>query len=274
MSVRDPDPFVSWSQSRSSAGSFESVQRLRLPAPVVEHSAAGAKRLGEVYWNEIERSMHGVVRARESLRGSGAPGAGHRACIAPVRPARASGHAGVGDVSPSDPRWAAGPGVGRLDLVHPDGRRRCRAQLGDRRVLPPPCAPPPATTVERRALPPAPDAASRRAGPALLRAAPGGGCPVRIAVLGATGTVGRALLPLLADEHDLVAVSRRAPSDERASTGRPPTRRTGRPCGGSWRESTSSTTSSIRSALPTSRSVTVSGPRPRHGKRNGRGFGS
>ena len=37
---------------------------------------------------------------------------------------------------------------------------------------------------------------------------------MRIAVLGATGTVGRALLPLLADEHDLVAVSRRVPSDE------------------------------------------------------------
>ena len=36
---------------------------------------------------------------------------------------------------------------------------------------------------------------------------------MRIAVLGATGTVGRALLPLLADEHDLVAVSRRVPSD-------------------------------------------------------------
>ena len=69
MTVRDRDPFSSWSQSRSSAGSFESVQRLRLPAPVVEHSAAGAKRLGEVYWNEIERSMHGVVRARESSEG-------------------------------------------------------------------------------------------------------------------------------------------------------------------------------------------------------------
>ena len=32
---------------------------------------------------------------------------------------------------------------------------------------------------------------------------------MRIAVLGATGTVGRALLPLLAQEHDVLAVSRR-----------------------------------------------------------------
>ena len=36
---------------------------------------------------------------------------------------------------------------------------------------------------------------------------------MRVAVLGATGTVGRALVPLLADEHDVVAVSRRPPSD-------------------------------------------------------------
>jgi uncharacterized protein YbjT (DUF2867 family) len=32
---------------------------------------------------------------------------------------------------------------------------------------------------------------------------------VRIAVLGATGTIGRALVPLLAQEHDVVAISRR-----------------------------------------------------------------
>ena len=35
---------------------------------------------------------------------------------------------------------------------------------------------------------------------------------MRIAVLGATGTVGRALVPLLAEEHDVVAISRRPPT--------------------------------------------------------------
>ena len=35
----------------------------------MEHSAAGAKRLGDVYWSEIERSMHGVIRAREQFGG-------------------------------------------------------------------------------------------------------------------------------------------------------------------------------------------------------------
>jgi uncharacterized protein YbjT (DUF2867 family) len=38
---------------------------------------------------------------------------------------------------------------------------------------------------------------------------------VRIAVLGASGTVGRALVPLLAEEHDVLAVSRRPPTDGR-----------------------------------------------------------
>jgi uncharacterized protein YbjT (DUF2867 family) len=36
---------------------------------------------------------------------------------------------------------------------------------------------------------------------------------MKIAVLGATGTVGRALTPLLAHEHDVLAVSRRPPAD-------------------------------------------------------------
>jgi hypothetical protein len=69
MSGGDYDPPRGWSQSRTPAGSFESVQRVRLPAPVVEHSAAGARRLGNVYWSEIERSLHGVIRAREHSEG-------------------------------------------------------------------------------------------------------------------------------------------------------------------------------------------------------------
>ena len=69
MTVEDHDRLGGWSQSRSAAGSFESVQRIGLPAPVVEHSAAGARRLGDVYWSEIERSLYGVVRARERSGG-------------------------------------------------------------------------------------------------------------------------------------------------------------------------------------------------------------
>ena len=68
MSITD-DPLYGWSQSRSPTGSFESVQRVKLPGPVVEHSAAGAKRLGDVYWSEIERSLYGLIRARERSGG-------------------------------------------------------------------------------------------------------------------------------------------------------------------------------------------------------------
>lgn len=58
------------SQSRSPSGAFESVQRVELPAPVVEQSVAGASRLGEVYWRQLERSTRGLIRARPA---AGAP---------------------------------------------------------------------------------------------------------------------------------------------------------------------------------------------------------
>jgi hypothetical protein len=61
----------SWNsrQTRLPSGAFESVQRISLPAPVVERSAAGAKRLGELYWREVEGSTFGVIRMCASARG-------------------------------------------------------------------------------------------------------------------------------------------------------------------------------------------------------------
>ena len=60
-----------WSSSEAQAasGAFESVQRVELPAPVVERSAAGARRLGEVYWRELERTTVGLVRAQPTSAG-------------------------------------------------------------------------------------------------------------------------------------------------------------------------------------------------------------
>jgi hypothetical protein len=60
-----------WSstQTRAPSGAFESVQRIEFPMPVVEHSSAGARRLGEVYWREVERSTFGVIRARSAAGG-------------------------------------------------------------------------------------------------------------------------------------------------------------------------------------------------------------
>jgi hypothetical protein len=71
MSLRGRLPGT-WSSSQAQApsGAFESVQRVELPAPVVERSAAGARRLGELYWRELERSTLGLIRARAT---AGAP---------------------------------------------------------------------------------------------------------------------------------------------------------------------------------------------------------
>ena len=53
-----------WSQSRGPTGAFATVQRASLPCPAVEHSSAGARRLGDLYWHELSRSTFGLVRAR------------------------------------------------------------------------------------------------------------------------------------------------------------------------------------------------------------------
>ena len=65
MRVRSRLP-APWSSTgaRSPSGAFESVQSVTLPRPVVERSAAGARRLGELYWRELERATLGLVRAR------------------------------------------------------------------------------------------------------------------------------------------------------------------------------------------------------------------
>ena len=57
----DPE---AWRQSRGPTGAFASVQRISLPYPAVEHSAAGARRLGGLYWHELVRSTFGLVRAQ------------------------------------------------------------------------------------------------------------------------------------------------------------------------------------------------------------------
>ena len=51
-----------WSQSRGPTGAFTSVQRASLPSPAVEHSPVGARRLGDHYWQERNRSTFGLVR--------------------------------------------------------------------------------------------------------------------------------------------------------------------------------------------------------------------
>src|SRR6187551_2818446 len=58
-------------------------------------------------------------------------------------------------------------------------------------------------------LRPPPGPRARRSQPAVLPAVDRGGRPVKVVVFGATGTIGRPLAERLAQEHDVVAVSRR-----------------------------------------------------------------
>lgn len=44
-------------------GAIDSEQRMRADGPVVDSSERGAAQLGSVYWREVERFMHGLVRA-------------------------------------------------------------------------------------------------------------------------------------------------------------------------------------------------------------------
>jgi hypothetical protein len=69
MSLRGHERSWSSTQTRSPAGAFESVQRIVFPVPVVACSADGARRLGELYWCEVERSTFGVIRARAGASG-------------------------------------------------------------------------------------------------------------------------------------------------------------------------------------------------------------
>ena len=50
-------------------GAIDSEQRMRADGPVVESSERGAAELGTVYWREVERFMHGLVRADVAVDG-------------------------------------------------------------------------------------------------------------------------------------------------------------------------------------------------------------
>jgi hypothetical protein len=54
----------SW-HHQTDEGEVESQQGVVLGRPVVEFSTAGAERLGDAYWREVERVTRGLVRARE-----------------------------------------------------------------------------------------------------------------------------------------------------------------------------------------------------------------
>jgi hypothetical protein len=62
--VRSQGARGSWSSTSTRAidGAVESVQRMTFPRPVVEHTPAGARRLGDLYWHELRRVTLGLVQ--------------------------------------------------------------------------------------------------------------------------------------------------------------------------------------------------------------------
>ncbi len=56
-------------QHVSGAGSVDSAQRALAGEAVVPHTEAGAARLGEAYWAEVEAVTRGLVRARGTESG-------------------------------------------------------------------------------------------------------------------------------------------------------------------------------------------------------------
>jgi hypothetical protein len=49
---------------QTEAGAIESEESVVVPRPVVAGSPEGARRLGDVYWSEVEAFTRGLVRAR------------------------------------------------------------------------------------------------------------------------------------------------------------------------------------------------------------------
>ena len=129
MSVSGGDPPLERGASRArSTGAFESVQRVRLPAPVVEHSAAGAKRLGDAV---LARARALDARPRPSA--GRAPRQWSSGCSGSALHCSGFGPPEL-SVTPSSVtcRYPILGGLlarhaGRLDLVHADGCRRRRA---------------------------------------------------------------------------------------------------------------------------------------------------
>lgn len=70
MSARTPE-LDGWRAvyRRDSDGAITSDESVRLHGPVVPHTNAGARRLGQRYWLAVARASHGLVRSRETDAG-------------------------------------------------------------------------------------------------------------------------------------------------------------------------------------------------------------
>ena len=199
-------------------------------------------RLGDLYWLELDRSMFGLVRARVCPRGRGAQALG-------IGPALVRLGRGEPIVTPDSVTFRYAILGGSSSALRATGSRSAdsrlpaRSSLRGRRLLPALAA----RRVRRGwrgVLYPPADPPSRRPRATVLRTSAHGGRPVKVAVLGATGMVGRSLVPLLAERDDVVAVSRRRRRRPAAYAMSWPTSRIARRSVVRWKAWMSCTTSS------------------------------
>jgi uncharacterized protein YbjT (DUF2867 family) len=182
------------------SGGFESRQRVLVAEPVVEPSEAGARTLGVAYWQAVDRFTRGGVRA--SWRGGGGKlkllGG---ATLLTFGPPELSFDGGLVSC-----RHAIQGGLlalragGSVTLAQRGEGDQQELSVTVEEYLP-------RLAVDRDALRERTKPLPCRGQPPLLRAPAAEPRRVNVTVFGATGVVGRALMPLLA-EHELTAVSR------------------------------------------------------------------
>ena len=174
-------------ERRSPDRSLVTEQTLRTGRPIVPFSDAGARALGGGYWVEVTRATRRLLRYRET-------GEGLELRILGVPPA-------------PTPRVRRGRGRhGARQLHIPNSWRAARPRGGRHHQRVASRSEPDRATGRRRRLPRArrpclrAAAATARGDQPPILSTPGlGGGGVRIAVLGATGVVGRALVSALAE---------------------------------------------------------------------------
>ena len=198
-----------WSSTerRSPTGAVEFEQLVTSTRPLVAYSEAGARELAERYWREVETATRRLVRARHREGAVALLLFGRWTLLRFDAPRTVVDDAGVLTsfaITGGPLVRTPGGSITFSQSAQPHVQLRATIdgffpRLGGR-------ANGPAWT--GRSLPARPATHPHGHQPPLLRAADRRGGSMRVVVFGATGTIGQALVPVLAGAHDVVAVSR------------------------------------------------------------------
>ena len=221
------------SQRQLPDGAVESEQRVTLSAPAVEFNDAGATALGERYWREVERATYGLVHVCRSAVGVRLRLLGRGPVLLSFdRPTLEADAHRVHCSFPISGGHLARRAAGELTFAQVNGERvELRSAI---RGFYPALGSRGQARLDRRALQLRAEQDPRGDQPPLLREPRSRRAGMKVAVFGATGTIGTALLPLLAREHEVVAISRKPREGE---------------AGIEWRQADASDAASVRGAL-------------------------